>query len=363
MFKVAGVLSLALSAAANFNTERLELVKQINQNTDLWTAGVDHRFGKEPIGASKPLLGVKEGNLENMRKAISRGEIEMSHYVADDIPDNFDAGTAPQFASCSKVITEIRDQSNCGCCWAFGAASAASDRLCIATNGTVALSLSAQDLCFCGSGNGCGGGFLQVAWAFVKSGVVSGGQQGKGPFDQMGLCKDFDLPYCHHHGPQGDDPFPAEGQPGCESQSSPKCDRTCDGNATAPHNDYKNDGYSFAGQIAAYPNVEAIQTAIMTNGPVEAAFSVYSDFENYVSGIYHRTPGTSMLGGHAIRIVGWGVENDVKYWKVANSWNPYWGENGYFRIVRGVDECGIEAQAMSSSGSAVWAGTGVPSTK
>ena len=34
-------------------------------------------------------------------------------------------------------------------------------------------------------------------------------------------------------------------------------------------------------------------------------------------------------GGHAVRIVGWGVDGGVKYWKVANSWNPYWGEKGY----------------------------------
>ena len=38
-----------------------------------------------------------------------------------------------------------------------------------------------------------------------------------------------------------------------------------------------------------------------------------------------------------MRIVGFGTENSVKYWKVANSWNPYWGEKGYFRIVRGTN--------------------------
>merc|ERR1712232_475983 len=42
-------------------------------------------------------------------------------------------------------------------------------------------------------------------------------------------------------------------------------------------------------------------------GPVETAFTVYSDFENYAGGIYHHVSG-SMAGGHAVKIVGWGVE-------------------------------------------------------
>lgn len=91
----------------------------------------------------------------------------------------------------------------------------------------------------------------------------------------------------------------------------------------------------------------------MTDGPVETAFTVYQDFENYVSGIYQQTSNT-VLGGHAVKITGWGVENGVKYWKVANSWNPYWGEKGFFRILRGVDECGIESGATSSSAGATW---------
>jgi hypothetical protein len=40
---------------------------------------------------------------------------------------------------------------------------------------------------------------------------------------------------------------------------------------------------------------------------------------------------------------------------VANSWNPYWGEKGYFRILRGNNECGIEDEVTASSGGAVWA--------
>lgn len=62
----------------------------------------------------------------------------------------------------------------------------------------------------------------------------------------------------------------------------------------------------------------------------------------------------SYEGGHAIRIVGWGTEDGVAYWKVANSWNPYWGENGYFRILRGKNECGIEGQVTASAVGSDW---------
>ena len=55
----------------------------------------------------------------------------------------------------------------------------------------------------------------------------------------------------------------------------------------------------------------------MEGGPVETAFTVYSDFENYVSGIYKHVSGTA-AGGHAVKIVGWGVEGGQEYWKVSS---------------------------------------------
>merc|ERR1711908_183209 len=54
------------------------------------------------------------------------------------------------------------------------------------------------------------------------------------------------------------------------------------------------------------------------------------------------------------KIVGWGAEDGVKYWKVANSWNPYWGEKGYFRIKRGNSECGIEDNIAAAAADATW---------
>lgn len=108
--------------------------------------------------------------------------------------------------------------------------------------------------------------------------------------------------------------------------------------------------------------MKEIQKEIMTNGPVEAAFTVFDDFLSYksgnehvhtvnefeilfclFSGVYKHHAG-SPLGGHAVKILGWGVENNTPYWLVANSWNTDWGDKGFFKILRGKDECGIESE-------------------
>jgi len=86
-------------------------------------------------------------------------------------------------------------------------------------------------------------------------------------------------------------------------------------------------------------SINSIKENIFTKGPVETGFSVYEDFMNYQGGIYRRESST-VLGGHAVKVVGWGKEGDTEYWIVANSWGPKWGENGYFRIAFG--ECKFE---------------------
>ncbi len=87
---------------------------------------------------------------------------------------------------------------------------------------------------------------------------------------------------------------------------------------------------------------EHIHHELFMHGPVEAAFTVYADFLTYKSGVYEHKHGAE-LGGHAIKVMGWGVEDGKKYWLVANSWNEDWGDMGTFKIARGTDECGIES--------------------
>jgi len=94
--------------------------------------------------------------------------------------------------------------------------------------------------------------------------------------------------------------------------------------------------------------VAKIQADIAKYGTVTAAFTVYSDFPTYKSGVYKHTSG-SALGGHAIKILGWGAEAGQDYWLVMNSWNEAWGDKGLFKIARGTNECGIESQVSAGT--------------
>ncbi|XP_018561609.1 cathepsin B [Anoplophora glabripennis] len=102
------------------------------------------------------------------------------------------------------------------------------------------------------------------------------------------------------------------------------------------------------GETAYYvpSDEDQIQLEIMTNGPVEATFDVYEDFLSYKSGVYQNVEG-SQLGGHAVKIFGWGLENDTPYWIAANSWGEEWGDNGFFKILRGVDHVKIESEVVA----------------
>lgn len=69
---------------------------------------------------------------------------------------------------------------------------------------------------------------------------------------------------------------------------------------------------------------------------METGFTVYEDFMSYKDGVYKHKTGNA-LGGHAVKIVGWGDG----YWIVANSWGTGWGMKGFFNIAFG--ECGIDS--------------------
>jgi cathepsin B len=122
------------------------------------------------------------------------------------------------------------------------------------------------------------------------------------------------------------------------SYKTPKCTAECsDSGYSTP---YAKDKY-FAKTSYSVKGVENMQKEMMEKGTLSVSLTVYEDFEAYTSGVYQHVTGRN-LGGHAVKMVGWGVDNGTPYWTCVNSWNDSWGEDGIFRILRGSNECGIE---------------------
>jgi cathepsin X len=83
--------------------------------------------------------------------------------------------------------------------------------------------------------------------------------------------------------------------------------------------------------------------AELQRGPITCNIAVTKELVNYTGGIFNDKTGVTEID-HSVSVVGYGVEDGVKYWIVRNSWGTYWGEEGYMRIVRGTNNLQIETQ-------------------
>ncbi|KAI9542651.1 hypothetical protein NQZ68_017662 [Dissostichus eleginoides] len=323
----AAFLLLAASLSVSLAAPRLlplssEMVNYINKINTTWTAG--HNFHSVDYSHVKRLCGTRLNGPKLPVMVQYSGDIKLAK--------NFDS--REQWPDCP-TLKEIRDQGSCGSCWAFGAAEAISDRVCIHSNAKVSVEISSEDLLTCceSCGMGCNGGYPSAAWAFwTNEGLVSGGL-----YDSHIGCRPYTIPPCEHH---------VNGsRPSCsgEEGDTPECVSTCEAGYTPS---YKTDKHFGKTSYSVPSDEEQIRDEITKNGPVEGAFIVYEDFPLYKTGVYQHVSG-SALGGHAIKMLGWGEEDGVPYWLCANSWNTDWGDNGFFKILRGSDHCGIESEVVA----------------
>jgi cathepsin B len=247
-----------------------------------------------------------------LRTDRAYGEVPLKSHAALDVnlPDEFNS-----YEAWPKYMHPIRDQMHCGSCWAFAASEVLSDRFALASKGKVNHVLSPEDMVSCDkSDEGCNGGYLDHAWNYLK---------------ESGIVTEACFPY------------------GAGRGLAPACRTTCV-NESVPFKKYKAaDMYQVKGEMD-------IMKEIYTSGPVEGGFRVYSSFMSYSSGVYKKKFFDIIEGGHAIKIVGWGVQEPehfwqkpVKYWLCANSWTTGWGDKGFFKIVRGKNECGIEDEIFA----------------
>jgi len=301
---VAALIALCVAIPVPFSEDdelviNHDLINNINSNSSSWIAGENERFRGWTIREAKKLLGALFS--ENSSLPVkSYGVI-----APNAIPASFDARQQwPEY------IHPIRDQQQCGSCWAFAASEAMSDRLAIASKGSVNKVLSPEDMVSCDQSDmGCQGGYLDRAWEYIHN---------------TGIVTDACFPYTAGRG--------------VAASCASKC---VDGEAFTRYK--TKDSFQLK-------TVQDIQMEIMTNGPVEGGFMVHKSFMNYRSGVYQHhwwNIFDNVLGGHAIKILGWGTENGVDYWLCANSWNTIWGDNGFFKIRRGNNECQLESQVFA----------------
>lgn len=307
-----------------------------------WKAAVPIRFANATIANVKRLMGTLMPDDAEYQGAA---ETKSTFRVQDsNIPETFDA--REKWSSCASVIGRVRDQSNCGSCWAFASTETFNDRFCIAT-GDAKTIFSPEDTSDCCSGSmclgskGCSGGLPSGAWNwFTKVGVSTGGDYneiGKGQ-----TCKPYSLPSCAHH------IDPPSGVVACDSLPSydtPQCTLSCSeatyGIEYVKDKHFASSSYNLIGE-------NHMQKEILEYGPVTVGMIIFEDFEVYSSGVYQHLTG-GKVGAHAVKIIGWGVENGTPYWLVVNSWNTTWGINGLFKILRGANECMIETAVVAGT--------------
>ena len=209
-------------------------------------------------------------------------------------------------------VTPIKNQGNCGSCWAFGTVGPLESQILIQDGVTV--DLAEQYLVSCNVyGWGCDGGW----WAHDYHLDLSG-QDNNGPGAVLAAS----------------DPYTATGS-------------ACRSTYTHP---YKISNWAYVGSESSVPSVQAIKQAIYTYGPISAAVYVGPMFQAYGGGIFNTNESGQI--NHAIVLVGWNDDlgPDNGYWILRNSWGTSWGEAGYMRIRYGISQVGFAANFIEYAG-------------
>jgi len=202
------------------------------------------------------------------------------------------------------VVTPVKNQGDCGSCWAFSTTGSIECEYAIKTGQLN--SLSEQQLVDCSSsyGNeGCNGGLMDWAFEYVMA--------------EGGLCSEAEYPYTGVDGT-------------CQT-----CQTLYD-------------------PITTYTDVVADNEADLTTAAAMGCVSVAIEadqyaFQYYSSGILTGLCGTAL--DHGVLVVGYGTSGSQDYWLVKNSWGTSWGEEGYIQVCKGCvtpngaeGECGINME-------------------
>jgi len=285
-------------------------VEDINNAQKLWTATADNEFASKTTREILRMMGNK--------RQVPKSRKEKQHLTVEDrnliqaLPSSFDWRNV----NGKNYMSPARNQMSCGSCYAFGTLASLEARIRILSNLTDQPILSTQDVVSCSNySQKCDGGFPYLV-----------GKYG----EDYGIVEEKCFPY-------------TAGEPACKYQ--------CNNPKRYYFTDYREIGGYYGATTESGMMLE-----IYKNGPIAINMEVLGDFVAYRSGVYfHREDlfrevkphfNPFELTNHIVCFLGWGeISGGVKYWIGKNSWGSGWGDGGYFKMIRGYDNCAIESMA------------------
>ncbi|XP_041068037.1 tubulointerstitial nephritis antigen-like [Carcharodon carcharias] len=311
-----------------------EMIRKINQGNYGWRASNYSQFWGLTLDEG---IRYRLGTRRPSTTVMNMNELNMKMDSNDLLPRYFNA--ADKWPG---MIHEPMDQGNCAASWAFSTAAVASDRISIQSMGHMTAVLSPQNLISCNTRDqqGCHGGRLDGAWWYLR---------------RRGVVSDACYPFSNSESQQLSNPCMMS------TRSAGRGKRQATMPCPNPYT-HTNHIYQSTPPYRLSNNDKEIMKELLENGPVQALMEVHEDFFVYRSGVYRHTPVMAERpdkfrghGTHSVRITGWGEEQGYdgqirRYWIAANSWGRGWGENGYFKIARGENECDIETFILGSWG-------------